>query len=315
MYEDDAELRATLARVVLTDLRSGRPRLTPSAVAALRLLAAPEEALPPVARARRRVRPPMAAVAAGVGVLALTGGLVLVGAAHDSPSPRPPTVVAAPGTPLPSALPAPWSRRSGPVVTPVPVPGTEDAARGPASPDGAPRSSAAGSTAGQPATWAGSFPRTAALPASSEAGALRVGVLAPAAPVPRAPAVTEIPTAPARPASGPAPTTTAAPTTTPPAPTTAPAPRSTPRVPTTTPAETTAPVGPTVPATPSAPTPATPAARTSAPPPASPAARSSAAPSPAPRREDGAAAAVPDDGRGRTDQDRRRPDRAPGGHR
>ncbi|MCW2677192.1 MAG: hypothetical protein JWR70_2232, partial [Modestobacter sp.] len=71
MHDHDAELRATLARVVLTDLRSGRARLTAPSVAALRVLTAgPEEPLPSRAR-RRRTRRPLhragAAVAVGVG--------------------------------------------------------------------------------------------------------------------------------------------------------------------------------------------------------------------------------------------------------
>jgi hypothetical protein len=122
MHDHDAELRATLARVVLTDLRSGRARLTAPSVAALRVLTAgPEEPLPSRAR-RRRTRRPLhragAAVAVGVGIAAATCGLVLAGAGRDSP-PRhagAPAGVAAPPALAPDS-PPPAFRTGGPSPT------------------------------------------------------------------------------------------------------------------------------------------------------------------------------------------------------
>jgi hypothetical protein len=103
MHEDDAELRATLARVVLTDLRTGRPQLTPAARAALRLLTAeldetePEETLPSAADDERARNPRRVGAALGVAVAvaALAGGLVLAGTRSPSTRPTPPAVAAA----------------------------------------------------------------------------------------------------------------------------------------------------------------------------------------------------------------------------
>src|SRR4051794_7647557 len=155
MHDDEAQLRATLAQVVLTDLRAGRPQLTPGALAALRILAAGSgESLPvrtepvpvpaespavPAAdeRARRPLRRVGAVVGIGAGIAALAGALFLAGAGDHSPSPGHdrPTAMAAPSPPVQRA--APPVPGTG---TPSPAHTTASAgdAWAPALPDGPP---------------------------------------------------------------------------------------------------------------------------------------------------------------------------------
>jgi hypothetical protein len=90
MHEGDAHLRATLAHVVLTELRSGRARLSPAALAALRILAedSAEPALSPtgVPATPRRARRTLVAVGAVTALVALGGGVILADGSNHAPS-------------------------------------------------------------------------------------------------------------------------------------------------------------------------------------------------------------------------------------
>jgi hypothetical protein len=78
MHEDDANLRSTLAHLVLTELRSGRTQLSPAVLAALRILGGgpAEPALSPadVPATPRRVRRTLVAAGVGTALVALAGG-------------------------------------------------------------------------------------------------------------------------------------------------------------------------------------------------------------------------------------------------
>ncbi|MCU1605781.1 MAG: hypothetical protein JWP46_2246, partial [Modestobacter sp.] len=134
MHEDDAELRSTLVRFVLDELRAGRPRLTPPARAALHILAAePPAPGPDGALLPRRLRRAAAAAGLGLGITGLAGGLLL-GTPTDSPH--------TPSGPPPI--------EAAPVGTAPPV-AADDAAAIPSStagtgPDGSPRQAAATAT-------------------------------------------------------------------------------------------------------------------------------------------------------------------------
>ncbi|HYX94939.1 MAG TPA: hypothetical protein VE823_07720, partial [Geodermatophilus sp.] len=79
MPDADDDLRQDLAGVVLAELRAGRTRLSPPAVAALRILGG-EPRRSPAPRPARRGR---LAVAGGAAAAVIAGGAVLAATAGD----------------------------------------------------------------------------------------------------------------------------------------------------------------------------------------------------------------------------------------
>ena len=134
MHECDAHLRATLAHIVLTELRSGRTRLSPAALAALRILAedSAEPVLSPtgVPSTPRRAGRTLAAVGAVTALVALGGGLILAdGSSHSPSSQVAPRAVADTPTRVPpnAAPPAGTGSRPPATASPSDGPGPADA--------------------------------------------------------------------------------------------------------------------------------------------------------------------------------------------
>jgi hypothetical protein len=128
MHEDDANLRPTLAQLVLTELRSGRTQLSPKAVTALRILggetAEPVRSPADVSGPRRRVRRTLVAAGVGTTLVALAGGAVLAGGNNHSPRSQAaaPALADAPASVTPTAEP-PADTSSWPPATASPSDG------------------------------------------------------------------------------------------------------------------------------------------------------------------------------------------------